>query len=83
MLDVTWSVFLTLRLPHLSPLLSLPVCLPLSICGVVDCEVLVLSLVFHALMFLIYQTFTIECIELSCFSLNLGIVIFLSNCRGH
>lgn len=47
MLDVTWwSVLLTLRL---STPLSLPVCLPLSICGVVDCEVLVLSLVlcFH------------------------------------
>lgn len=43
MLDVTWwSVFLTLRLSHL---LSLPVCLPLSLCGVVDCGVVVLSLV--------------------------------------
>lgn len=50
MLDVIWWSVAPTSSPRLSPLLSLPMCLlPLSICGVVDCEVLVLLLVscFH------------------------------------
>ncbi len=81
MLDVTWwSVFLTLRLPRLSPLLSPTVCLPLSICGVVDCEVLVLLLVLFHIFNIFITTFANMALY---FSRNPGIIIFLSNCRGH
>lgn len=71
MLDVTWwSVFLTLRLPRLSPLLSPSVCLPLSICGVMDCEVVLSFHIFniftafanmaHKLYFLLFFHLTLE-----------------------
>lgn len=71
--------------PRLSPLMSLPVCLPLSICGVVHCEVLVLLLVlcFHILN--IFITTFADMVQSFVFSpqINLEILIFLSNCRGH
>lgn len=65
---------------RLFPLLSLPLCLPLSICGVLDCEVLVLVLWFH-----ISNKFTTTFANMVYFSLSikLGNLIFLSNCRGH
>ena len=66
-----------------SPLLSPSVCLPLSICGVVDCEVLLLVSCFHISNIFI-PTFADICqVDFSVFSLNPGIIIFLSNCRGH